>query len=329
MIGYDKYRPAAELQAMGVEPMGSMAEVLEQSDYVTIHVPLTDETRGMVTENRCSRSCEPEAILVNTSRGPVIDEPALIDVLRDQRITSAALDVYQQEPLQEDSPAALARQRDPVAARSRLFDRGDGRPARRHGQHGRGMDPRQLGGRVVNPDVRSHQRPRLHNDGVRAASDSPAVQFGGDDQMTIERVETFVLVHQMSRGRGPSIANYRTRESVLVKISDSSGAAGWGETYASAGIGQILRDIGAMFIGKDPLRSREIWTLAWNAANSDTATSVLSIAIDDLRGKLLNRPACAPVRRRAAEPRPCVCIKRRLLRRRGPEGLLARRDSPS
>jgi D-galactarolactone cycloisomerase len=106
--------------------------------------------------------------------------------------------------------------------------------------------------------------------------------------MTIERVETFVLVHQMERGRGPSIANYRTRESVLVKITDSSGAVGWGETYASAGINQILGHIGAMFVGKDPLRARELWTLAWNAANSDTATSVLSIAIDDLRGKLLN-----------------------------------------
>jgi D-galactarolactone cycloisomerase len=109
--------------------------------------------------------------------------------------------------------------------------------------------------------------------------------------MAIDRVETFVLVHQMSRGRGPSIANYKTRESVVVKLSDSSGAVGWGETYASAGIVQILRDVGTMLIGRDPLRSGEIHTLAWNASANPEATSVIAIATDDLRGKLLNMPA--------------------------------------
>jgi D-galactarolactone cycloisomerase len=108
--------------------------------------------------------------------------------------------------------------------------------------------------------------------------------------MAIDRVETFVLVHQMARGRGPSIANYTTRESVVVKISDSSGAVGWGETYASAGIIQILRDLGQMLIGHDPLRSAEIHDLAWNASNNPEATSVIAIANDDLRGKLLNLP---------------------------------------
>ncbi len=145
VIGYDKYRPADELSAMGVEPMGSMAEVLEQSDYVTIHVPLNDETRGMVNEQMLAK-LRPEAILVNTSRGPVIDEAALIDVLRDRRITSAALDVYEMEPLAGRLAAPIARQRDPVAARSRLLDRGDGRPSGRHGQHGRRVDPEQLVG---------------------------------------------------------------------------------------------------------------------------------------------------------------------------------------
>ncbi len=108
--------------------------------------------------------------------------------------------------------------------------------------------------------------------------------------MTIDRVETFVLVHQMSRGRGPSIANYRTRESVLVKITDSSGAVGWGETYAVAGISTILSDLAGMLIGRDPLRAREIWALASNATDNACATSVVSIAVDDLRGKLLDMP---------------------------------------
>src|SRR4051812_8257268 len=109
--------------------------------------------------------------------------------------------------------------------------------------------------------------------------------------MAIDRVETFVLVHQMARGRGPSIANYTTRESVIVKISDSSGAAGWGETYASSGIVQILEAVGGMLIGRDPLRSGEIHSLVWNASGNPEATSVVAIAIDDLRGKLLSMPA--------------------------------------
>ncbi len=108
--------------------------------------------------------------------------------------------------------------------------------------------------------------------------------------MAIDRVDSYVLVHQMKRGRGPSIANYRTRESVVVKISDSSGASGWGETYASAGITQTLRDVGQMLIGRDPLRANEIWSLVANASEISEATSVVSIAIDDLRGKLLDMP---------------------------------------
>jgi D-galactarolactone cycloisomerase len=109
--------------------------------------------------------------------------------------------------------------------------------------------------------------------------------------MAIDRVQTFVLVHQMSRGRGPSIANYTTRESVLLKISDSSGAVGWGETYASSGIVAILTAVGEMLIGRDPLRSGEIHAMTWNATASPEATSVVAIAIDDLRGKLLHMPA--------------------------------------
>jgi D-galactarolactone cycloisomerase len=108
--------------------------------------------------------------------------------------------------------------------------------------------------------------------------------------MAIDRVETFVLVHQMVRGRGPSIANYRTRESVLLKISDSSGAVGWGETYAVAGIVGILADVEKMLIGRDPMRAREIWTDTSNTTDNACATSVVSIAIDDLRGKLLGVP---------------------------------------
>ena len=100
VIGYDKYRPADELREMGVEPVG-MEQLLAESDYVTIHTPLNDETRGLIGEGELAK-LQPHVILVNTSRGPVIDQAALIDVMRSRRIAAAALDVFESEPLDAD-----------------------------------------------------------------------------------------------------------------------------------------------------------------------------------------------------------------------------------
>lgn len=108
--------------------------------------------------------------------------------------------------------------------------------------------------------------------------------------MTIERVESFILVHRMARGRGPSIANYTTRKSAIVKITDSSGAAGWGETYAVSGIAAMLDVAADTLVGRDPLQAAELLTAVRNATASAEATSVTSIAIDDLRGRLLGMP---------------------------------------
>jgi D-3-phosphoglycerate dehydrogenase len=162
VIGYDKYRPASELSAMGVEPKGSMAEVLEQSDYVTIHVPLTDETRGMVTEGMLAK-LRPDAILVNTSRGPVIDEAALTDVLREHRIEAAALDVYQQEPLQADSPLRSLDNviLSPHAAGYSIEAMADLRVDM--GNTAAEWIRNSWSERVVNPQVKANLRPRLHS----------------------------------------------------------------------------------------------------------------------------------------------------------------------
>ena len=102
VIGFDPYRPAPELSALGVEPV-AMDQLLAESDFVSLHVPLNDETRGLMTRERLARM-RPEAILVNTSRGPVVDEAALIDALRSHTISGAALDVFEREPLATDSP---------------------------------------------------------------------------------------------------------------------------------------------------------------------------------------------------------------------------------
>ncbi|MCE7938426.1 D-glycerate dehydrogenase [bacterium] len=77
--------------------------LLAESDFVTLHCPLTPETRGMVNEDFLRRM-KPTAILVNTARGPVVDEPALYRALSEGWIHAAGLDVTQVEPLPMDSP---------------------------------------------------------------------------------------------------------------------------------------------------------------------------------------------------------------------------------
>jgi phosphoglycerate dehydrogenase-like enzyme len=73
------------------------------SDIVTIHMPLSDRSRGLVSAAELALM-RPTAYLVNTSRGPIIDEPALVAALRERRIAGAALDVYDVEPLPVDHP---------------------------------------------------------------------------------------------------------------------------------------------------------------------------------------------------------------------------------
>lgn len=88
-------------------PFGAVAPSLEillhESDYVSIHVPLTDETRGLINASRL-RQMKPTALLINTSRGAVIDEAALVIALHEGWIGGAALDVLTQEPPPPDHP---------------------------------------------------------------------------------------------------------------------------------------------------------------------------------------------------------------------------------
>jgi glyoxylate reductase len=72
-------------------------ELLETADFVTIHTPLTDETQHLIGPAELEKM-KPEAVLVNTSRGPVVDEDALADALAEERIFAAGLDVYEEEP---------------------------------------------------------------------------------------------------------------------------------------------------------------------------------------------------------------------------------------
>lgn len=77
--------------------------LLSQSDFVSLHCPLTPATRGLIAEPQFQRM-KPTAILINASRGPVVDEAALIRALQEGRLAAAGLDVFEQEPPARDNP---------------------------------------------------------------------------------------------------------------------------------------------------------------------------------------------------------------------------------
>lgn len=89
----------AELGARRV----SLNDLLETADFVSVHVPLLPETRGLIDEEALRRM-KPKAYLINTSRGPVVDQAALVHALQEGWIAGAGLDVFDPEPLPSDSP---------------------------------------------------------------------------------------------------------------------------------------------------------------------------------------------------------------------------------
>jgi glyoxylate reductase len=90
------YASRREVAESGYERV-SLAELLATADVVSLHCPLTPETRHLIDESAL-RAMKPTAVLVNTSRGPVVDESALVAALRSGEIAGAALDVYEREP---------------------------------------------------------------------------------------------------------------------------------------------------------------------------------------------------------------------------------------
>jgi phosphoglycerate dehydrogenase-like enzyme len=102
VIGYDPFMNPDHYGRLGVEPV-ALAELISLSDVVTSHLPLTPDTERLI-DSRMLASAKPGMILVNTSRGGVVDEEALINALQTGRIGGAALDVFAVEPLPSGHP---------------------------------------------------------------------------------------------------------------------------------------------------------------------------------------------------------------------------------
>jgi C-terminal binding protein len=94
---YDPYLPSGWEKALGVHRAATLEELLGQADVLSLHAPLTNETSGMIGSAQLALM-KPDAILINTARGPLVQEAALLEALQSKKIRGAALDVVEREP---------------------------------------------------------------------------------------------------------------------------------------------------------------------------------------------------------------------------------------
>jgi phosphoglycerate dehydrogenase-like enzyme len=102
ILAFDPYANAEQAARLGVE-LVELAELLQEADFLCVNCPLTPETRHLIGPRELGLM-KPTAYLVNTARGPIVDEAALARALAEGGIAGAALDVFEEEPLPADSP---------------------------------------------------------------------------------------------------------------------------------------------------------------------------------------------------------------------------------
>jgi phosphoglycerate dehydrogenase-like enzyme len=105
VVFYDPYLPMGTRKALGVERAMTLDELLRDSDVISIHAPLTDETRGMIGAREIGLM-KPTAFLVNTARGDIVQKAPVLAALREGRLAGAGLDVVENEPLRSAEEAA-------------------------------------------------------------------------------------------------------------------------------------------------------------------------------------------------------------------------------
>jgi phosphoglycerate dehydrogenase-like enzyme len=103
IIAYSPHAAAAKAREFNVTLVSSLDKVLHESDYVSLHCRLNEQTRGLIGERQLSLM-KPSAYFINLARGELVDERALVRFLREHRIAGAGLDVFETEPLPLDSP---------------------------------------------------------------------------------------------------------------------------------------------------------------------------------------------------------------------------------
>jgi D-3-phosphoglycerate dehydrogenase len=103
VIGYDPYIDDDIFMLTGVERKYELDDLLREADYITIHTPLTAETRHMI-DKQAFNSMKSNAVIVNTARGAIIDQDALYEALSQKKISGAGIDVLEKEPPAEDNP---------------------------------------------------------------------------------------------------------------------------------------------------------------------------------------------------------------------------------
>ena len=103
VAGYDPFMTKEQIEALGADYYADYEALLKVSDIVTIHVPLTDQTRDMIGKKQLSEM-KPTALLINCSRGGIVNEVDLVEALKNGEIAGAGTDVYVNEPPKTDDP---------------------------------------------------------------------------------------------------------------------------------------------------------------------------------------------------------------------------------
>jgi D-3-phosphoglycerate dehydrogenase len=103
VLGYDPFLPGEKIEALGAKCFEDYEELLKEADFVTVHVPLTEQTKGMISMKQM-KEMKKSAFVINCSRGGIVDEKDLYEALTAGTIAGAGLDVYTREPVDANNP---------------------------------------------------------------------------------------------------------------------------------------------------------------------------------------------------------------------------------